>query len=90
MNILTARKYTERRLGMSKLKELRLERKMTLKQLSDALGIPIGTLGNYEQNFRSPRFPTANKIAAYFERPIEEIFPEYQRTAPYPEKIAKT
>ena len=49
---------------MSKLKELRLEKEMTLKQLSDVLGIPIGTLGNYEQNFRSPRFSTANKIAA--------------------------
>jgi len=43
-------------------------------------------LSNYEQGIRTPRFPTANKIAEYFGVPIEEIFPAYQRTAPYPKQ----
>lgn len=71
---------------MSNLRELRTKKGMTLKQLSENIGIPIGTLGNYEQGFRTPRFATANTIAEYFGVPIEEIFPAYQRTAPYPKQ----
>ncbi len=73
---------------MSNLRELRTKKGMTLKQLSENIGIPIGTLGNYEQGFRTPKFQIANKIAEYFNAPIEEIFPAYQRTAPYPKQTA--
>lgn len=75
---------------MKTLKQLRLGKGLSLRELAKELGIDYSTLCRYERNQRTATFQAANKIATYFERPIEEIFPEYQRTAPYPEKIAKT
>ena len=73
---------------MCHLKKLREKKGMTVRQLGSDLGMSPSALSNYEQGIRTPRFPTANKIAEYFNVPIEEIFPEYQRTSPYPKSIS--
>jgi transcriptional regulator with XRE-family HTH domain len=83
------RRYPETKGGpiVSNLKKLREEKGLTVRQLGKALDMPFSTISNYEQGLRTPKFSTANKIAEYFKVPIEEIFPEYQRTAPYPKTI---
>lgn len=69
---------------MCNLKKLREKKGITVRKLGSDLGMSPSALSNYEQGIRTPRFSTANKIAEYFNLPIEEIFPAYQRTAPYP------
>ncbi|WDV44546.1 helix-turn-helix transcriptional regulator [Clostridiaceae bacterium M8S5] len=48
-----------------RLKEKRLERKLTQKQLSDALNISTSSIGMYETNKREPRHCVLIKIADY-------------------------
>lgn len=54
-----------------RIRQLRKERNMTLRDLSVALGIPFTTLGNYEREDRQPSLETLDMIATYFKVPIE-------------------
>ncbi|MGZ9871795.1 helix-turn-helix domain-containing protein [Priestia endophytica] len=54
-----------------RIRKLRKERGMTLRDLSDALGIPFTTLGNYEREDRQPNFETFQVIADYFNVSID-------------------
>lgn len=54
----------------SKIRKLRQERKMTLRQLADELQVPFTTLGNYERGDRPPDFQFVLSVAQYFGVPI--------------------
>ncbi|MDK2952001.1 MAG: putative transcriptional regulator [Kosmotogales bacterium] len=74
---------------MSKLKKYRNLNKLTLKELSKKVHIPIGTLCNYETGYRNPDFNTADNLAHFFNIPVEELFPKFSRKSPYPKHIVE-
>jgi transcriptional regulator with XRE-family HTH domain len=49
-----------------RIRQLRKEKGMTLRELSKALGIPFTTLGNYEREDREPSLETFQTIADFF------------------------
>lgn len=49
-----------------RLKQLRLEKKMTLDELADAIGTTKTTLSRYENAERSPKLPVVGALANYF------------------------
>ena len=59
---------------------LRAERKVTRRELADALGVHYQTVGYLERGEYSPSLYLALRIAAYFEVPVEVIF----STEPFP------
>lgn len=58
---------------------LRAERKITRRQLADALGVHYQTVGYLERGEFSPSLYLALRIAAYFDVPVEAVF----STSPY-------
>ena len=50
-----------------RLKELRTEKELTLKQLSSALGMPLMTYANYEQGKREPSLDTIRLLCKFHE-----------------------
>jgi DNA-binding XRE family transcriptional regulator len=70
---------------MTTLRNLREKENLTLRQLGEKLNIHWTTLHSFETGRRNPSFETADKIASYFNVPIEYIFPRYKRESPYPE-----
>lgn len=58
------------------LRELRLERSWTQKDLASALDVSRQTVIAIERGKYAPSLPLAFRIARLFERPIEEIFSE--------------
>jgi DNA-binding XRE family transcriptional regulator len=59
---------------------LRAERRISRRQLADALGVHYQTIGYLERGEYSPSLHLALRIAEYFEVPVELIF----STAPFP------
>ena len=59
---------------------LRAERKISRRQLADALGVHYQTIGYLERGEYSPSLYLALRIAEYFEVPVEVIF----ATRPFP------
>jgi DNA-binding XRE family transcriptional regulator len=53
---------------------LRAERKITRKQLADALGIHYQTVGYLERGEFNPSLQLALRIAEYFGVPVEYVF----------------
>ncbi|MGN7299750.1 helix-turn-helix domain-containing protein [Ferdinandcohnia sp. SAFN-114] len=49
-----------------RIRQLRKEKGLSLKELADDLGIAFTTLGNYEREEREPNFNTFEQIADYF------------------------
>lgn len=49
-----------------KIRQLREEKRMTQKDLADALNITPASIGLYEQNRRNPNLELLNKIADFF------------------------
>ncbi|WP_140457178.1 MULTISPECIES: helix-turn-helix domain-containing protein [Priestia] len=49
-----------------RIRQLRKEKGLTLRELSDELDIPFTTLGNYEREDRQPNFETFECLAKYF------------------------
>lgn len=63
---------------MENLRELRKEKGLTLGELSTelkgiGLSISPNSLGKYEQGLRTPRLETMNKLAQYFNVPIDYL-----------------
>jgi len=58
----------------NRLAVLRAERKITRKQLADALGIHYQTVGYLERGEFNPSLQLALRIAEYFNVPVERIF----------------
>ncbi len=59
---------------------LRVERKISRRQLAEALGVHYQTIGYLERGEFSPSLYLALRIAEFFEVPIEVIF----STKPFP------
>src|ERR1700761_7962724 len=53
---------------------LRAERKVSRRDLADALGVHYQTVGYLERGEYSPSLYLALRIAAYFEGPVEVVF----------------
>ncbi|NDL60606.1 helix-turn-helix transcriptional regulator [Phytoactinopolyspora mesophila] len=53
---------------------LRAERRISRRELADALGVHYQTVGYLERGEYSPSLYLALKIAEYFEVPVEVIF----------------
>jgi DNA-binding XRE family transcriptional regulator len=53
---------------------LRAERKVSRRELADALGVHYQTVGYLERGEYSPSLYLALRISAYFEVPVEVIF----------------
>jgi len=58
------------------LKQLRLERNWTQKDLASALDVSRQTVIAIERGKYAPSLPLAFRIARVFELPLEEIFSE--------------
>lgn len=52
---------------MNRIKKLRRERGLTLKELSEQLNTPITTLSKYENGDRNPKTDTWRRFAEFFE-----------------------
>jgi len=50
-----------------RLRELRHEKQMTLKQTSQALGMPLMTYANYEQGKREPSLSTIRLLCDFYD-----------------------
>jgi len=53
---------------------LRAERRVSRKQLADAVGVHPQTIGYLERGEYSPSLALALRIAQFFELPIEAVF----------------
>ncbi|MDU0349620.1 helix-turn-helix transcriptional regulator [Actinomyces sp. MRS3W] len=53
---------------------LRADRKVSRRQLAEALGVHYQTVGYLERGEYAPSLYLALRIAAYFEVPVESVF----------------
>ena len=51
---------------MTKIRELRISRKISQKEFAKAIGVPANTLCQWETGKRAPDYEMLKKIAAYF------------------------
>ena len=66
----------------SKIKEFRLLRSLTQKELASKIGMGDTTIVNYEKGIRSPKKNTLFKIAEILDIPIDDFFPATRTTTP--------
>ena len=57
----------------NRLKELRHEKKLTLKELGEKVGMRNSTLSQYETNKREPKLETWQKLADFFNVPVDYL-----------------
>ncbi len=62
------------------LKVLRAERNLSQAALAGALGVSRQTINAIEKGRYDPSLPLAFKIGRLFEKPLEEIFSEDEKT----------
>ena len=58
---------------MIRIKELRTEKELSLRDLSKVLDISYSSLGKYERGEQQPSFETLSKIANYFNVSIDYL-----------------
>ena len=58
---------------LSRIKELRTEQNLSLRDLASQLGIAYTSLGKYERNEQQPSFETLEKIADYFHVSVDYL-----------------
>ena len=56
-----------------KLRELRIEKGITHKQLSDDIGVPVRTISRWEKGESDMLLKIAIKLAEYFEVTLDEF-----------------
>lgn len=49
-----------------RLKELRLEKGASLKEVGDAVGVTLNTISNYERGVREPDFEILRALCGFF------------------------
>lgn len=57
----------------NRLKELRHEKNLTLRELGEKVGMRNSTLSQYETNKREPKLETWQKLADFFHVPTEYL-----------------
>ena len=60
----------------TKVKNLRTEKKMTLKQLSEKSGLSVGYLSQFERGLSSIALDSLEKLSVILEVPLSELFRE--------------
>jgi transcriptional regulator with XRE-family HTH domain len=60
---------------MNTLKNVRVERKLKLKDVAESVGLSAQGLSNYENNLRTPPVDIAHKLALYYNIQMEKLFP---------------
>lgn len=50
-----------------RLKELRIERGLTLRQVAEAVGVTLRAICNYEAGTREPSFDTLRKLCLFYD-----------------------
>lgn len=63
----------------SKIKEFRLKRNLTQKELAKLVNVGDTTIANYEKGFRSPKKDTMFDLANAFNVSIDDLFPPIQK-----------
>ena len=58
---------------MNRIKKLRKEKNLTLKELGQKVGMANNTLSQYETGKREPKLETWNKLAEYFNVPTSYL-----------------
>ncbi|HFU3818043.1 TPA: helix-turn-helix domain-containing protein [Streptococcus suis] len=56
-----------------RLKELRIEKEITHKQLSDDIGVPVRTISRWEKGETDMLLRNAIKLAEYFDVTMDEF-----------------
>ena len=74
---------------MTRLKKLRISQNITVTELSKMTNIPQPSLTLIENGQRNPSFIVADRIASYFQIPVEDLFPQFKRRSPYPKHTSK-
>lgn len=59
---------------LNRLAVLRADRKVSRRELADALGVHYQTIGYIERGEYAPSLALALRIAAYFHVPVESVF----------------
>lgn len=67
----------------SKLRELRLARKLTLRSVAQEIGFSIALLSQIEKNNVSPPIPTLSKLAKFFNVKMSSLFAEKNEERKY-------
>lgn len=63
------------------LRELRKERRLTVREVSEGSGIAFSTYTAYEYEYRSPSIEAAKKLAAFYKVKVDDIkFKTKERT----------
>ena len=65
----------------SKIKEFRLKRNLTQKELAKLVNVGDTTIANYEKGFRSPKKDTMFDLANAFNVSIDDLFPPIQKNS---------
>lgn len=63
----------------AKIKEFRLKRNLTQKELAKLVSVGDTTIANYEKGFRSPKKDTMFDLANVFNVSIDDLFPPIQK-----------
>ena len=63
----------------AKIKEFRLKRNLTQKELAKIVNVGDTTIANYEKGFRSPKKDTMFDLANAFNISIDDLFPPVQK-----------
>ena len=63
----------------AKIKEFRLKRNLTQKELAKIVNVGDTTIANYEKGFRSPKKDTMFDLANAFNISIDDLFPPIQK-----------
>ena len=73
----------------NRLRELLLKTNITTKELSTKTGISQSLISMIQNGQRNPSFRVADRIAFYFQIPVEDLFPQFKRHSPYPKHTSK-
>ncbi len=59
-----------------KLRKLRLEKGLTLKELASEIGVTLAYISQIEKQQKTPSLPIAFKLADFFNVKVEDLFPQ--------------
>lgn len=72
-----------------KIRELRLKKGLTMKQLGEILSVAESTISLYERGKRQPDFETLKRIADFFDVSIDYLLSDENQTPASQESIPK-
>ena len=58
---------------MNGLRMLRFQKRLTLKQLADELGVSVNSVNSWEYGKRNPSFKNMQKLAKFFKCKIDDL-----------------